>query len=62
MPTSSRSCARAHLFTTLAAIRPLGRLAALEPRMRLAMLDWRLWRRRPNGATMIAVALRPEGP
>jgi SAM-dependent methyltransferase len=47
---------RAHLFTTLVALRPARIPFAL--RVRLAMLDWRLWRRRPNGATMLVVATK----
>lgn len=53
---------RAQLFTTLMARLP----QRIEPRVRpvavaVALLDWRLMRRLPNGATMLVVAHRPGG-
>ena len=51
---------RAHLFTPLVARLP-NRIGGTLPRAAasVALLDWRLLRRFPNGATMIAVAHRP---
>jgi SAM-dependent methyltransferase len=46
-----------HLFTTL-----MGALPGLRPRRlraAIGMLDWRLFRRLPNGSTMIVVARKP---
>ncbi len=51
---------RAHLFTTLVARLP-SRFGRRLPRAAasVALLDWRLLRRLPNGATMLVVAHRP---
>lgn len=54
---------RAHLFTTLMARLP-NRIArqVRAAAVAVALLDWRLMRRLPNGATMVATAHRPGGP
>jgi SAM-dependent methyltransferase len=58
--TVERLSFRAHLFTTLVGLRRARLPLAL--RVRVAMLDWRLWRERRNGATMLAVAVRAAAP
>lgn len=52
---------RAHFFTTVMALLPrkVARRVSLRARARLALLDWRVFRRLPNGATMVVVAHRP---
>jgi hypothetical protein len=52
---------RAHFFTTLMALLPqrVARRVGLRARTWLALLDWRVFRRLPNGATMVVVAHRP---
>jgi SAM-dependent methyltransferase len=50
---------RAHLFTTLMATGPTTKVLSSGLRTQIAMLDWELWRHRPNAATMIAVAVKP---
>jgi SAM-dependent methyltransferase len=50
---------RAHLFTTLVAHPWPRMLLPLRLQVTIAMLDWRLWRTRPNGATMLVVARKP---
>ncbi len=54
---------RAHLFTTLVAHLPT-RIGRRLPRAAasIALLDWRLFRQLPNGATMLVVAHRPPAP
>jgi SAM-dependent methyltransferase len=52
---------RAQFFATIIARLP-GRVArrlSLRAKVKLALLDWRLFRRLPNGATMVVVAHRP---
>ena len=51
---------RAHFFTTLVGLRRAK--LPLAVRVRIAMLDWRLWRERRNGATMLAVAVKGGAP
>jgi hypothetical protein len=58
--TVDRLSFRAHFFTTLIGLRRAKLPLAL--RVRVAMLDWRLWRGRRNGATMLAVAVRAAAP
>jgi SAM-dependent methyltransferase len=52
---------RAHLFTTVVARLPprVARRLSLRAKRELALLDWRVFRRLPNGATMVVVAHRP---
>jgi SAM-dependent methyltransferase len=46
---------RAHLFTTLVETGLGRKLLPISARAKCALLDWHLFRRLPNGATMIAV-------
>jgi SAM-dependent methyltransferase len=50
---------RAHLFTTVMDHRLVRRLVPLSIRVSVSMWDWRLWRTRRNGATMLVVARKP---
>jgi SAM-dependent methyltransferase len=52
---------RAQFFTTVMARLPhrVARRLSLRAKVKLALLDWRLFRRLPNGATMVVVAHRP---
>jgi SAM-dependent methyltransferase len=51
---------RAHLFTTLMARLPHRIARRVRPAaVAVALLDWRLMRRLPNGATMLVIAHRP---
>ena len=52
---------RAQFFTTVMAGLPkrVARRLSLRAKVNLALLDWRLFRRLPNGATMVVVAHRP---
>jgi len=52
---------RAQFFTTVTARLPNRVARRLSPRSKvnLALLDWRLFRRLPNGATMVVVAHQP---
>jgi SAM-dependent methyltransferase len=52
---------RAHFFTLLCAHPLVKRILPLRWRVRLSMIDWRLWRKRRNGATMLVVARKPRG-
>jgi hypothetical protein len=52
---------RAQFFTTVMAGLPkrVARRLSLRAKVNLALLGWRLFRRLPNGATMVVVAHRP---
>jgi SAM-dependent methyltransferase len=58
--TVDRLSFRAHFFTTVIGLRRAK--LPLTLRVRIGMLDWRLWRDRSNGATMLAVAVRTAAP
>jgi ubiquinone/menaquinone biosynthesis C-methylase UbiE len=45
---------RAHVFTPLVESRLIRRLLPIQLRARLALLDWHIFRRLPNGATLLA--------
>jgi hypothetical protein len=53
---------RAQLFAGLMVRTPrrVARLAGEARMVRFGLLDWRLFRRLPNAATMVAVARRPS--
>lgn len=53
---------RAHLFTTLVwRFEQMLRFAPARLRLQIALLDWRMLRHLPNGATMVALGRKMQG-
>lgn len=50
---------RAHFFTTIMAFLPM-KILPVQIRVKISMLDWYLFKKYPNGATMIVIGQKEE--